>query len=93
MEKSHKRMNIRMVGNISNHESIPTHKHHASNLFQEFFPRAEPLVTPRASFASNYVNDQIEMNLENVREVFFHNTANKNYLLHFLHRYHGLEEI
>ena len=57
--------------------SIPDHKNHASIIFQEFIPRDKPCVTPRASFASNCVSDQIEMNLEKVREVFVHNMAKK----------------
>ena len=79
-----------MVGHISNHESIPTHKHHASIFFQEFLPRDKPCVTPRASFASNYVSDQKEMKFTKVREVFVYNRPKKEKILHFLSRYHGL---
>ena len=54
---------IHLIDIFSKHKSIQTHKQHASIIFQEFVPRDKPCVTPRASFASNYVSDKTEMNL------------------------------
>ena len=81
---------IHLIDNVSKNNSIPAHKNHASTIFQEFIPRDKPCVTPRASFDSNCVSDQTEMNLAKVREVFVHNRANNKNLPHFLHRYHFL---
>ena len=72
-----------MIGHISKHKSIPTHKHHASIIFQEFIPKDKSFATPRASFASNYVSDQTEMNFETVREIFVHHRSKNKNLLHF----------
>ena len=82
-----------MKGHIINNKSIPTHKNHSSIIFHEFIPRAKPFVTHMASFASNYVSDQIEMSLTKVREVFVQYRHNTKILLPFLHRYHGLGAI
>ena len=81
---------IHLIDHVSKHKPILAHKHHASIILQEFIPRDKPCVTPRVSFASNCVSDQKKMNLENVKEVFFHNKANKKKILHCLHKYHGL---
>ena len=56
-----------MIGHISKHKAIPTLKHHACIIFQEFFPKDKSFATPRASFDSKYVSDQIEMNLTKLR--------------------------
>ena len=82
-----------MIDHISNYKSIPAHKHHASLIFQKSIARTKSFATPRASFASNYVSDQKEMNLETLIEVFVHHRSKKKNLLHFLHRYHGLGEM
>ena len=84
---------IHFIDHLSKNNSIPAHKNHASIIFQEFIPRDKPCVTPRASFSSNCVSDQKEMNLEKVRDFFIHNRENKKNLLPFLHRYHGLRSM
>jgi len=33
------------------------------------------------------------MNLEKLREVFVHNRPRKKKIIHFLHRFHGFEEM
>ena len=81
---------IHLIDHVRKNNYIPSHKHHASIIFQEFIPRDKPCVTPRDSFASNCVSNKTKMNLENVREFFIHNRAKKKNLLLFLYRYHGL---
>ena len=66
-----------MIDHISKNNAIPNHKHHASIIFQEFIPKDKSFATPRASFASNYVSDQTEMNLTKVREFFVHHRSKK----------------
>ena len=79
---------IHMVGHISNHEAIPTH---TSCL--HIFPGDKPCVTPRASFASNYVSNQTEKHLTKLREFFVHHKSKKKKILHILHRCHGFGEM
>ena len=79
---------IHMVGHISNHEAIPTHQYHASIIFQEAIPKNKSFATPRGNFASNYVSEQMEVNLT-VREAFFHHRSKFKNLLHILQRGHG----
>lgn len=73
-----------MIYHISKNKAIPTHKHHASIIFQEFIPKDKPFAKPGASFAPNYVSKQTEMNLTKFREVFVYNRYNNNNLLDIL---------
>lgn len=77
-------------GHFSKYESIPTHRHHVSIIFQEVIPRDKSFTTHMANFASKYVSNQVEMNFIKMKEVFVNNRPRKKKILRVFHRCYGL---
>jgi len=78
---------------FSLYESIPTHRHDVSIIFQEVIPKDKSFATHTASFSSNNVFDQMEMNLTNVTNYSVHNSPRMKNLLQFLHKCYGFGEM